>query len=269
MADMNWIKLNRKIWDSFIWSFEDPKYTLAWIDMLLMANYKDKQIRCRGTVETIRRGSFVTSILKLAERWGMNRKTVKNFLDVLQQNGMITYTTSNRWTTVSISNYLLYQGFPGFESSEDGQQNGQQNGQQSGQQNGHNIRKKESKECKKEESEENAPVPYEEIKNMFCAICKSYPRCTVMSEARRKAVKARFASGYTLDDFKTLFAKAEASSFLRGQNDRNWSANFDWLIKDANMAKVLDGNYDDKERRTDNGPGAGNHEPPQRIGKYI
>ena len=264
MPDTNWIKLNRKIWDSFIWSFDDPKYTLAWIDMLLMANYKDKQIRCRGTVETIRRGSFVTSILKLAERWGMNRKTVKNFLDVLQQNGMITYITSNRWTTVFISNYLLYQGFPGFESSEDGQQNGQQNG--------HNIRKEESKEgkeYKKEESEEKAPVPYEEIKNMFCSICKSYPRCTVMSEARRKTVKARFASGYTLDDFKTLFAKAEASSFLRGQNERNWSANFDWLIKDANMAKVLDGNYDDKERMTDYGQSTGNHEPPQRIGKYV
>ena len=26
---------------------------------------------------------------------------------------------------------------------------------------------------------------------------------------------------------------------------RNWSANFDWLIKDANFAKVLEGNYSD------------------------
>lgn len=39
---------------------------------------------------------------------------------------------------------------------------------------------------------------------------------------------------------------AEASNFLKGQNNRNWSATFDWLIKDANMAKVLDGNYADK-----------------------
>lgn len=36
---------------------------------------------------------------------------------------------------------------------------------------------------------------------------------------------------------------AEESDFLKGKNDRNWSANFDWLIKDSNMAKVLDGNY--------------------------
>jgi hypothetical protein len=39
---------------------------------------------------------------------------------------------------------------------------------------------------------------------------------------------------------------AEASSFLKGQNNRNWFASFDWLIKDANMVKVLDGNYTDK-----------------------
>lgn len=39
---------------------------------------------------------------------------------------------------------------------------------------------------------------------------------------------------------------AEASSFLKGQNNRNWTATFDWLIADANMAKVLDGNYKDK-----------------------
>ena len=36
---------------------------------------------------------------------------------------------------------------------------------------------------------------------------------------------------------------AEQSDFLKGKNDRNWSATFDWLIKDSNMAKVLDGNY--------------------------
>ena len=43
---------------------------------------------------------------------------------------------------------------------------------------------------------------------------------------------------------------AEASSFLKGQNSRNWSASFDWLIKDANMAKVLDGNYQDRQSGT-------------------
>ena len=54
---------------------------------------------------------------------------------------------------------------------------------------------------------------------------------------------------YTIDDFRTVFENAEASSFLKGGNDRNWTANFDWLIKDSNMAKVLEGQYIDKPKR--------------------
>lgn len=88
-------------------------------------------------------------------------------------------------------------------------------------------------------------VPYDQIKTLYNSTCVSFSRCTVMSDARKKAIKARFASGYTLDDFKRLFEKVEASSFLKGSNSRNWRATFDWLLKDANMAKVLDGNYDD------------------------
>jgi predicted phage replisome organizer len=88
-------------------------------------------------------------------------------------------------------------------------------------------------------------VDYISIQNLYNSICKSLPKCTSLSESRKKAIKARLASGYTEKDFETLFSKAEASAFLKGKNKRDWKANFDWLIKDANMAKVLDGNYDE------------------------
>lgn len=88
-------------------------------------------------------------------------------------------------------------------------------------------------------------VPYEQIKSMYNSICVSLPKCTAMSDARKKAIRARISSGYTLEDFERLFTKTEASGFMKGANSRNWRANFDWLLKDANMAKVLDGNYDD------------------------
>lgn len=109
-------------------------------------------------------------------------------------------------------------------------------------------------ECEGETADKppaNPPVPYEQIKKLYNSMCPSFSRCTVMSEARKKTIKARFINGYTLEDFKTLFSKAEASSFLKGCNNRTWIASFDWLIKDANMAKVLDGNYDD---HTQGGP---------------
>lgn len=91
-----------------------------------------------------------------------------------------------------------------------------------------------------------ATIPYRQIQEMFNSICTHFPKCQALSDRRKKAIKARFENGMTVDDFKKLFEKAEASSFLKGKNDRDWQASFDWLIKDANMVKVLDGNYDNR-----------------------
>lgn len=104
----------------------------------------------------------------------------------------------------------------------------------------------EDEEIEKEiELEKKEKTDYKTIVSLFNEICVSYPSVRSLSDSRKKAIKARLAI-YTQDDFKTLFEKAESSEFLKGKNNRNWSANFDWLIKDANMAKVLDGNYDNK-----------------------
>ena len=55
-------------------------------------------------------------------------------------------------------------------------------------------------------------------------------------------------NSYSIEDIHEAFRKAENSDFLKGKNNRNWQANFDWIIKDANMAKILDGNYDNHEK---------------------
>ena len=104
-----------------------------------------------------------------------------------------------------------------------------------------NVEKEKEKEKDKREN-----INYQEIADMYNDTCVSFPRLTTLSEARKKAIRARL-NNYSVDDFETLFKKAEASKFLKGGNDRNWRATFDWLIKDSNMAKVLDGNYDDKK----------------------
>ncbi len=122
---------------------------------------------------------------------------------------------------------------------------GQMSIQMSGQNSPENRDK--SKENKEEsietESTEIKRIDYQLIADMYNDTCVSFPRLTKLSESRKKAIKARLKT-YSIDDFKRLFEKAEASNFLKGKNDRNWSANFDWLIKDSNMAKVLEGNYD-------------------------
>lgn len=95
-------------------------------------------------------------------------------------------------------------------------------------------------------ADDREKIPYAAIRDAYNEICQSFPKCNALSDKRKAAIRARIHSGgYTFADFQRLFRKAEASAFLRGENKKNWRATFDWLLADANMAKVLDGNYDD------------------------
>ena len=102
-------------------------------------------------------------------------------------------------------------------------------------------------EIEKEDKKENKreKIDYQLIADMYHKLCPSFPKIRFLSDSRKKAIKARLNT-YTLDDFQTLFRNAEASSFLKGQNDRNWTADFDWLINGANMTKVLEGKYQNR-----------------------
>ena len=104
------------------------------------------------------------------------------------------------------------------------------------------------------DKDRDSNIKYQQIADLYNETCVSFPRLTKLSDSRKKAIRARL-NQYTIEDFKRLFAMAEESSFLKGQNGRDWSANFDWLIKDSNMAKVLDGNYVDKKGGDTTGTG--------------
>lgn len=95
-------------------------------------------------------------------------------------------------------------------------------------------------------SEANAPCPYQKIMELYHLHCPSYPKLRAISGNRKKAVSARWREYPNLQVFRELFMKAEASPFMKGNNDRNWTADFDWMMKASNMAKILEGKYDTK-----------------------
>ena len=87
----------------------------------------------------------------------------------------------------------------------------------------------------------------QQIADMFNHLCPSFPSVKSLSKARKEMINDSLDT-YTIEDFEAVFKKAEESDFLKGSNDKNWTANFDWMIKDANMAKILDGNYDNHKK---------------------
>ena len=75
-----------------------------------------------------------------------------------------------------------------------------------------------------------------------------------LSDKRKAKLKARLDE---LGEGKIIEAidKIKESSFLRGENDRKWKIDFDWLIaNDTNILKVLEDKYKDEEEPEDDDP---------------
>lgn len=109
MAEIGWIKLHRKIQDCFIWNDKPYDKARAWIDLLLSAMHRDKKLLIDGNVVIIERGSFMTSRLKLADRWGWSIKKVDAYLNMLESEKMVTTVRTPKGTTLTIVNYDDYQ----------------------------------------------------------------------------------------------------------------------------------------------------------------
>ncbi len=72
---------------------------------------------------------------------------------------------------------------------------------------------------------------------------------TTMTEKRKGNVNARFKE-HGLDAIFKVIDNCSNSLFMRGDNSRNWQADFDWVFKPTNFVKVLEGNYLDKTPQT-------------------
>ena len=107
-------------------------------------------------------------------------------------------------------------------------------------------------------------IPYQAIVDSYNECCPSLPRCKLLTDKRKKAIKSRFADGFTAESLTEVFRKAEASTFLKGGGAHGFVANFDFLTGEK-AAKVLEGVYDD------NTPGQLSEQPtePKDMRGYL
>lgn len=100
---MDYIKLSRKIleWE---W-YSDINTSRLFIHMLLKANWKEGKFR--GT--TVPRGSFVSSIGKLAEETQLTNREIRTAISHLKMTGEVTSRAYAKYTVFTVKNYCLYQ----------------------------------------------------------------------------------------------------------------------------------------------------------------
>lgn len=108
MTHKGWMPIYRRLQDHWLWQDKPFAKGQAWLDLLLLASHNDKEFLFGNQIVKNEVGSFITSELKLAERWGWGRKKVRLFLELLQNEQMIAKKGDNRKTTITIVNYSVY-----------------------------------------------------------------------------------------------------------------------------------------------------------------
>lgn len=243
MAEKNgWIKLYRQTLDNPI-VMKDADHLAVWIYLILNATHDEYPALFKGEKITLKPGQLITGRKAISNVLGISESKVFRIINCFKSEHQIEQQTSNKNSLITIVNWDLYQV---SEQQNENQMNSNRTASEQQVNTNKNERMKECKNVrnKKESKEKN---DYQLVADLYNETCVSFPKLRTLSDSRKKTIKARLHT-YTINDFKLLFQKAEASDFLKGRNERNWSATFDWLIKDSSMAKVLEGNYDNSGR---------------------
>jgi hypothetical protein len=77
-----------------------------------------------------------------------------------------------------------------------------------------------------------------------------WPRCQVVTDKRRRALKARLDEAGGLEGWKTAMRQAAKSSFLLGRTGRSgdhakWRPDIDFFLAQSKFTKLMEGGYDD------------------------
>ena len=78
-------------------------------------------------------------------------------------------------------------------------------------------------------------------------ICKSLPKCTRLTDKRRKAI-IKIMNSFSEEEILQVFTNLEQSDFCKGKNDRGWKANIDFILREDKFVATLEGRYNSKSR---------------------
>ena len=79
---------------------------------------------------------------------------------------------------------------------------------------------------------------------MWNNTCLALPKVKLLTETRKRQIRA--SNKQIEGNWQSFFDMINASDFLCGRKTK-WKASFDWCLKPANLVKILEGNYNNKE----------------------
>lgn len=91
----------------------------------------------------------------------------------------------------------------------------------------------------------------ETIREIFLELCPALPQPKKITERRKREIAKRCKENpeaQSTEFWRAFFCRVTASDFLTGRST-DFSASFDWLINKSNFQKVIEGNYDNRQKQ--------------------
>lgn len=134
-----YVSIHRCLHKEPIWLAEPFSRAQAWIDLIMLANYKAGYIRIKGERVDLQRGECGWSKLKLSKRWKWSRGKTERFLNELKNDQWIELKTGHRTTVIKILEYN------DFQTSQDKRQDNRRGNKQDNRQDTNNKDNKNNK----------------------------------------------------------------------------------------------------------------------------
>lgn len=104
-----WIKISRDIVDMKGYFGERFSRAMCWIDLLILAEWKERTFFIRGNEVHLSRGQIAISISELSNRWSMSVNTVQKRLCEFVADDKISIRKSQIVNIITVVNYEKYQ----------------------------------------------------------------------------------------------------------------------------------------------------------------
>jgi hypothetical protein len=224
-----------------------PERLAVWLWLLDNAVWKDTTHDVKGHTVNVPRGSVCVSERHISEACGVGYQVVRTAIKRFKTEHMINAQPTHGKSMISLCNYEKYQ-------DPKGEANAEVNATLTQRQRNPNAQKEQENKGTRLETTNvvlaNAPPAIDEVAQAvsdYNAVAARVGWSSVqkLTPARRAAIKGRLKDAGGIEGWGIALGKAEASSFLRGERG-DFRLTFDFLSKQTNFTKLMEGNYDDR-----------------------
>jgi hypothetical protein len=234
-----YIKLARCLLDKAI--FNNEKLLKVWIWCLLKATHKEHEHGEGLQKIKLLPGQFIFGRHEAAKELKMAESTVWRLMKRLSDttNPSLEIKSTNKFSIVTVTNWSTYQ-LPNVSTDEASNDAVLQELLEQQMDNKWTTNEQQMdtyKNVKNVKNENN--ISYQEIVDEYHSICTNLPKVTKLTDKRKKSINAR-VNDFDRETVTAVFKKLSKSKWHNGDNDRNWKADFDWIMNPNNFVKILE-----------------------------